>query len=112
MAIHDPACASQDPRNWRTPEQRQCNCSEPPNFDKDRETTTAGPDPYYQAYFAGQVYYRQGQKQPQNVYYVTPEHSEGKYIGVFFDPDWARMAVTALNSHLEASNSHRAQEYQ
>lgn len=27
MAIHDPACASQDPRKWRTPEQRKCDCS-------------------------------------------------------------------------------------
>lgn len=26
MKAHDPACRSQDPRTWRTPEQRECDC--------------------------------------------------------------------------------------
>lgn len=26
MKAHDPACRSQDPRTWRAPEQRECDC--------------------------------------------------------------------------------------
>lgn len=55
-------------------------------------------------------HYRVGGKQPRNVYYVTAEFPEGKYIGVFFEEAWARLAVTSLNFHLEQSNAHRSDD--
>lgn len=42
--------------------------------------------------------YRVGRKQPRNVYRITEDHPEGIYIGVFFDPDDALMAVLAMNT--------------
>ena len=45
-------------------------------------------------------FYRVGGKQPRNIYRVTDEHPEGKYIGVFFDEADAALAVRALNHQL------------
>ena len=43
------------------------------------------------------VSYRQGHKQPRNVYRVTDAHPEGEYIGVFFKEEDATKAVAAFN---------------
>ena len=43
------------------------------------------------------TFYRTGNKQPRNIYRVTPEHPEGVYIGVFFDEKDALVAMAALN---------------
>lgn len=44
------------------------------------------------------VLYRQGGKQPRNIYRVTDEHPEGQYIGVFFEERDAATAVRSLNA--------------
>lgn len=47
--------------------------------------------------------YRVGGKQPRNIYRVTPEHPEGKYIGVFFDEKDAALVVATMNEATEES---------
>lgn len=44
------------------------------------------------------VWFRQGRSQARNVYRHMGDEADGTYIGVFFDPQDARMAVAALNA--------------
>lgn len=47
---------------------------------------------------SSETFYRQGRSQARNVYRHGPDDPEdGEFIGVFFDPEDARIAVEAMN---------------
>lgn len=45
----------------------------------------------------GHCWYRLGHHRPENIYQVTPEHPDGRYMGHACDPADAALIVEALN---------------